>query len=253
MSPGCVPRPSLSDGAVSANGRERPVSPGCVPRPSLSVGRHQRDPRLSVVSPGCVPRPSLSGLRDQRRDRRGRVSPGCLPRPSLSVRRHRPAQCPARGVAGVRAPAFVERVQRATRPAVTTYGVAGVRAPAFVERTRPSTCVAHLSPVSPGCVPRPSLSVRRRRGGPRRTGVSPGCVPRPSLSGPPRVGLRGTWFRVAGVRAPAFVERGMSPTAPVGYSGVAGVRAPAFVERSGSIRLSADAGACRRGACPGLR
>ncbi len=59
--------------------------------------------------------------------------------------------------------------------------------------------------------------------------VSPGCVPRPSLSEDVLDVVRG----IAG--------------------GVAGVRAPAFVERAGLRRLRRPDRECRRGACPGLR
>ena len=62
------------------------------------------------------------------------MSPGFTPRPSLSERRIRPGDSARGSVAGVHAPAFVER---ATRP-------------------RNSTASAR---VSPGFTPRPSLSV----------------------------------------------------------------------------------------------
>jgi len=63
--------------------------------------------------------------------------------------------------------------------------------------------------------------------------MDPRCAPRPSLSlrirRRPRVGCQ----RVAGVRAPAFVERRRARRIPRRQGGVAGVRAPAFVERRG--------------------
>ena len=104
--------------------------------------------------------------------------------------------------------------------------------------------------------PRPSLSA----GGVmecehRRTGVSPGFTPRPSLSGLcPRRSPR-SFIRVAGVHAPAFVERaGTGPVSPIGpSSGVAGVHAPAFVERGRLLFRPRWKVECRRGSRPGLR
>ena len=235
----------------------RLVSPGFTPRPSLSVrdvelSEPARCPRVagvhapafveracacesmvdfSWVSPGFTPRPSLSEGGPQRRKRHRRVSPGFTPRPSLSGR-----QRDLRVVSGLR--------------------VAGVHAPAFVERRRyPPPTRACL--VSPGFTPRPSLSggaVDRRDAGAR---VSPGFTPRPSLSGDQPAIHRVPGPGVAGVHAPAFVERsrsgmlgwrmlrvspGFTPRPslsdrtverrPAGRAGVAGVHAPAFVERT---------------------
>ena len=104
------------------------------------------------------------------------------------------------------------------------------------------------SRVSPGWEPRPSLSGggRRGRGKPSRpvgadrlrNRVSPGWEPRPSLSanltepeGP---------VRVAGVGAPAFVERRRIDDAEARIAGVAGVGAPAFVERPQPERTAAS-------------
>ena len=90
------------------------MSPGYAPRPSLSVFVNGvTDTILDTVSPGYAPRPSLSEA--------GR-----------SVSRY---ACPISSVAGVCAPAFVERRARQTIE---------VRATARL--------------VSPGYAPRPSLS-----------------------------------------------------------------------------------------------
>ena len=87
--------------------------------------------------------------------------------------------------------------------------VAGVHAPAFVER--------------------PGSGAWR----PYRDGVSPGFTPRPSLSGPLGktlgAGVMTSFRGVAGVHAPAFVERGLPMTAVTGEN------------------------LCRRGSRPGLR
>ena len=85
--------------------------------------------------------------------------------------------------------------------------------------------------------------------------MSPGFTPRPSLSVPRARLLGGNSYGVAGVHAPAFVERGQtgkqrsSPVVSPGFTprpslsvidqqerqhgnrSVAGVHAPAFVER----------------------
>ena len=186
-----------------------------------------------------------------------RVSPGFTPRPSLSDRRRRHGRGCGRRVAGVHAPAFVERI----------WGSMADK-------------LAKLAPVSPGFTPRPSLSVGRaveQLGEPVER-VSPGFTPRPSLSDQqaPRhpCGSAG----VAGVHAPAFVERssarsarnastrvspGFTPRPSLsGRDGrqrhrvrarVAGVHAPAFVERGRGRPPAACARWCRRGSRPGLR
>ena len=88
------------------------VSPGFMPRPSLSEHLQHLTAPTAPVSPGFMPRPSLSV------DKTGEtvltevdVSPGFMPRPSLSEAYilYRPVHRPVR-VAGVYAPAFVERV-----------------------------------------------------------------------------------------------------------------------------------------------
>ena len=116
-------------------------------------------------------------------------------------------------------------------------GVAGIRLPAFVERSTRTTPTVTRSPVSPGLDSRPSLSVRAKGHDAGRVAVrvSPGLDSRPSLSAAlvrPEVVRQA---RVAGIRLPAFVERGMSRGAVTrGAEGVAGIRLPAFVERTGS-------------------
>ena len=143
VSPGFTPRPSLSASRTcrhrSSLGR---VSPGFTPRPSLSDGRAVVRVGVRGVSPGFTPRPSLSGRgRGGRADPGELVSPGFTPRPSLSVPR---LECERRSgarVAGVHAPAFVERSSR--RPwARSPRSVAGVHAPAFVERGSPFAIAA---------------------------------------------------------------------------------------------------------------
>ena len=87
-----------------------------------------------TVSPGLRPRPSLSAARGSPTRFRVRVSPGLRPRPSLSAAKVRGLLSDCACVAGVTAPAFVER--------------------------RLASAVASASGrVSPGLRPRPSLSV----------------------------------------------------------------------------------------------
>ena len=62
--------------------------------------------------------------------------------------------------------------------------------------------------MSPGFAPRPSLSAYRAAEGRYLFRVSPGFAPRPSLSVVEDGHLAPLRTRVAGVRAPAFVERG---------------------------------------------
>ena len=86
--------------------------------------------------------------------------------------------------------------------------------------------------VSPGLVPRPSLSEPEHRADRDRFPVSPGLVPRPSLSDFTREPVETQQFGVAGASAPAFVERGnCSRRNRCSLGGVAGASAPAFVER----------------------
>ena len=179
VSPGFTPRPSLSGGRVSTHDAHDDVSPGFTPRPSFSVRRSAGRLHVVRVSPGFTPRPSLSGpsmpvsaAPDARR-----VSPGFTPRPSLSAGQQSARPRMPGGVAGVHAPAFVERTACSTsRPRGRS--VAGVHAPAFVERGSSSRRSNTACRVSPGFTPRPSLSVtdphlqaRRRR---CRRGSRPG-------------------------------------------------------------------------------
>ena len=160
------------------------------------------------------------------------------------------------GVAGVHAPAFVERhpdgqlgdifrvaPSFTSRPSLSEPGGRRTRArpagsPGFTPRPLSSV---HSSPrtartrVSRGFTPRPSLQRADSCGAPRRCRVSPGFTPRsprPSLS-------------VVGLASARRIARS-----------VAGVHAPAFVERSGASDSSAARSnfcSCRRGSCPGLR
>ena len=155
-------------------------------------------------------------------------------------------------VAGVSAPAFVERTKRpppTSRPST----VAGVSAPAFVERrrfTRTSprdTAVAGVSA--------PAFVERRRRGSATRStagNLSPGFRPRPSLSeSQDGLAVAQELPAVAGVSAPAFVERqGIARSKGPSDTAVAGVSAPAFVERASRSRP--PRGAPRR-LSPGFR
>ena len=109
-------------------------------------------------------------------------------------------------------------------------GVAGVYAPAFVERRKCFDNCKGKHNVSLGFTPRPSLSAFHRA--PDHTSapvVSLGFTPRPSLSGPSFDGQR------------------------QGDTGVAGVYAPAFVERPGTVSRNTVLWWCRWGLRPGLR
>ena len=88
------------------------------------------------VSPGLTLRPSLSALSADESEpgRGGQVSPGLTLRPSLSVGRR-------------------------IRDELLAVGVAGVDAPAFVERSTPYRRYRETWKVSPGLTLRPSLSV----------------------------------------------------------------------------------------------
>ena len=151
--------------------------------------------------------------------------------------------------------------------------VAGVDAPAFVERLWINGPPASLGRVSPGLTLRPSLSADRHDAQEGRPSVSPGLTLRPSLSAcilyvvflivPGVAGVDAPAFVerarrgptvdrlrtcVAGVDAPAFVERARRRLSyPPSCSGVAGVDAPAFVERSGTRRVRPNNSWCRRG------
>ena len=92
------------------------MSPGLMPRPSLSEAQQERTAQPGWrVSPG-VDAPAF--VERSLSTRRGpgplRVSPGLMPRPSLSERRHCRGAPPTDRVAGVDAPAFVERFSEST-------------------------------------------------------------------------------------------------------------------------------------------
>ena len=119
----------------------------------------------------------------------------------------------------------------------TISSVAGVYAPALVERFSGHRPVRHdpFSQVSPGFTPRPWLSVPHEQ--------QLNCVDQ--MPG------------VAGVYAPALVERGDSGDGKrqEAIPCVAGVYAPALVERSAagkSARPERSQNSCRRGLRPGL-
>ena len=105
-----------------------------------------------------MPRPSLSVVgRTSGNQVLVQVSPGFMPRPSLSVRFNDLSRLVTKGVAGVYAPAFVERVTM--------------------------SLAYHLpARVSPGFMPRPSLSAGLSIRNIAYFHVSPGFMPRPSLS-----------------------------------------------------------------------
>ena len=210
------------------------VSPGFMPRPSLSGRGPAAHPALccrvaGVHAPAFVERRRpIAGCRS----RRCVVSPGFMPRPSLSVLLIVELFLPCPHVS----PGFMPRPSLSghdrARPRTVRGGVAGVHAPAFVERACGSSPTAQSRRVSPGFMPRPSLSDRVARDPGRRLHVSPGFMPRPSLSASERDWRRIGPDRVAGVHAPAFVERSSADAAATcACAGVAGVHAPAFVER----------------------
>ena len=182
------------------------------------------------MSPGFTPRPSLSAPTRCGAGRRPWVSPGFTPRPSLSGARVGTDGSDAGGrVAGVHAPAFVERGRSVILLARRRLQVS----PGFTPRPSLSGAVragrgAGVR-VSPGFTPRPSLSGRERDSAGQGHRVSPGFTPRPSLSEPERCGAH-DW-----------------------RASVAGVHAPAFVERRGGHRPGPRRHLCRRGSRPGLR
>ena len=165
---------------------------------------------IRVVSPEFMLRPSLSG------DGAGR-------------RRHKAGR-----VAGVYAPAFVERPPRWRRTGARSAGVAGVYAPAFVERApgkRRTQIARRVAGVyAPAFVERDTAAVTPAA---RRTRVSPEFMLRPSLSAETAAAAVVRHRSVAGVYAPAFVERSTraETSGYVAPRSVAGVYAPAFVER----------------------
>ena len=144
VSPGFIPRPSLSGSAVTVTDQARRVSPGFIPRPSLSVKRSGLCRSHAVVSPGFIPRPSLSVMHEREHAGLGvgvaGVHPPAFVERWLSIPRLRRARC----VAGVHPPAFVER-SRVFRTTQASQRVAGVHPPAFVERHRlPVGASGHL-------------------------------------------------------------------------------------------------------------
>ena len=231
MSPGFRPRPSLSVLPSQHLGRDlacvagvqapafverrkrstRPSPPrgvAGVQAPAFVERAHRDNRRFRISCVAGVQAPAFVERRPSIRISRPAipVSPGFRPRPSLSERHHRGGNRVERGVAGVPAPAFVERA-RSSRSRTASPSVAGVPAPAFVERRRGPGGSARGSQVSPGFRLRPSLSDRSRTHRPGGGHVSPGFGPRPSLSEPQGASSLASRTRVAGVQAPAFVER----------------------------------------------
>ena len=156
-------------------------------------------------------------------------------------------------VAGVYAPAFVERAFYTVSDYGRHHSVAGVYAPAFVERGGFRTLTASTR-VSPEFMLRPSLSVSNAHREATINGVSPEFMLRPSLSVLWCLRSVARRPRVAGVYAPAFVKRRPTCCRRASWRpSVAGVYAPAFVERfrlSGSTTMLPE---CRRSLCSGLR
>ena len=136
-----------------------------MPRPLLSVGQEAPyAPCIAAVSLGFMPRPLLSEVRTT------------------------PKQTAARRVAGVYAPAFVERGQHGYQ-------------------------VVPCGGVSLGFMPRPLLSdedkgIMLRVFGSVAGVYAPAFVERSA----PLIGMAQGRYRVAGVYAPAFVERVMLPS-----------------------------------------
>ena len=112
------------------------------------------------------------------------MSPGFMPRPSLSDNLGKQLPLNEECVAGVYAPAFVERITSGMIGILFIAGVAGVYAPAFVERLLDwrsfDKVIESVAGVyAPAFVERRGLyrhMVSNHR-------VSPGFMPRPSLSG----------------------------------------------------------------------
>ena len=152
---------------------------------------HRLEGVAGVQAPAFVERSPIGALSLWNKDR---VSPEFRLRPSLSVL-HADAtlECEASSVS----PEFRLRPSlSASRGAMIlgqapSGGVAGVQAPAFVERLQ--------------------IPVRRRSTADHLTRVSPEFRLRPSLSGDESGDGQGRTFRrVAGVQAPAFVERSLA-------------------------------------------
>ena len=130
-----MPRPSLSEGTSLATGVK-----------IIGVA--------GVYAPAFVERPSSRKLTQSSLP----VSPGFMPRPSLSVESNGLQDFECASVAGVYAPAFVERGFPPADTASNPARVAGVYAPAFVERCHSVGGIYEIRKVSPGFMPRPSLS-----------------------------------------------------------------------------------------------
>ena len=237
------------------------VSPEFMLRPSLSEGNcdsvviHLGGSVAGVYAPAFVERirPSRKAFRSARH-----VSPEFMLRPSLSAALSWAGSCMAGGVAGVYAPAFVERrlprqLRNSRRGRVSPEFMLR---PSLSERRPRILHPSGVDRVSPEFMLRPSLSVRRAGGRARHSDVSPEFMLRPSLSDPnPQIVPREAQAGVAGVYAPAFVERRQCRKWPrAGPASVAGVYAPAFVERT-RIRGRSRTGPwrCRRSLCSGLR
>ena len=157
-----------------------PVSPGFMLRPSLSApGGDAMTLDAFLVSPGFMLRPSLSGDEDGTAGADSQVSPGFMLRPSLSGRRqHQPDSARGARVAGVYAPAFVERYTKVYDSGRNAPCVAGVYAPAFVEREERQTkakkrgCVAGV--YAPAFVERLGALLSLRHYHPCRRGLCSG-------------------------------------------------------------------------------
>ena len=115
--------------------RRLAVSPGFRLRPSLSVVRIVAIEIPPLVSPGFRLRPSLSAPASAEKEGPQPVSPGFRLRPSLSDQIPGLAVRRQARVAGVSAPAFVERRSARQNCSSSIARVAGVSAPAFVERS----------------------------------------------------------------------------------------------------------------------
>ena len=208
------------------------LSPESMLRPSLSGELVSTlpcgEPRLS---PESMLRPSLSGHGQQAFAGYGLLSPESMLRPSLSGPPCRKPLFLAGAVAGVYAPAFVERLVRVCcastslllspesmlRPSLSVFlpvlglgsgaSVAGVYAPAFVERNTLAAARRRAGALSPESMLRPSLSERHIPAVLALGRLSPESMLRPSLSEQAETGRSGRPRSVAGVYAPAFVER----------------------------------------------
>ena len=244
VSPGCVPRPSFERGVM-------PVAAECGSQPEGVAG---------VRAPAFVERQlkPVDGREATRECRRG-----CVPRPSFERRRPlapSTSRVPCRRGA---CPGLRLSDRDHARGAGDGPSVAGVRAPAFVERAACAWQLPVGTPwqVSPGCVPRPSFERTRSHGDGAgdswQAQVSPGCVPRPSLSDDRdacECARPAPHRSVAGVRAPAFVERAWSTTRRPREQAVSPGCVPRPSLSGHGRRQDHDgAGVCRRGACPGLR